>query len=105
MEPHSVDMRVGGGVVTPESVVRELGVFFVAELSIREHVSMTSLTCFCHLCRIRFYRRQLGREVTARLVSALALSNLDYCNAVLAGLPASKLYLLQKALHAESRLA
>ena len=39
-------------------------------------------TCFYHLCRICAVRRQLGRYITARLVTALVLSHLDYCNAV-----------------------
>jgi len=37
----------------------------------------------------RIVRQQLDRDVTAKLVAALVLSRLDYCNAVLAGLPAS----------------
>jgi len=41
-----------------------------------------------------------GRDVTARLVTALILSRLDYCNAVLAGLLASTLAPLQRVLHA-----
>jgi len=49
-------------------------------------------TCFYHLCRIHAVRRQLGRDVTARLVTALVLLHLDYCNAVLAGLPAYYYY-------------
>ena len=39
-------------------------------------------TCFFHL-----YRRQLGSDVTAKLVTALVLLRLDHCNAVLVGLP------------------
>ena len=35
-------------------------------------------------CRVRAVRRQLGSDVTARLVTALVLSRLDYCSAVLA---------------------
>jgi len=58
---------------------------------------------FYHLCRIRAVRRQLGRDVTARLVTALVLSRLVYCNAVLASLPASTLAPLQRVLHAAAR--
>jgi len=50
-------------------------------------------TCFFHLRRLRSLRLQLVRDVMARLVSALVLSRLDYCNAVLTGLPASTLTL------------
>ena len=45
---------------------------------------------FYHLRRIRAVRRQLGRNVTARLVTALVQSCLDYCKRM-AGLPASTL--------------
>ena len=50
------------------------------------------------------FRRQLSRDVTARLVSALALSRLDYCNAILVGLPQTTLSSLQRVLHAAARM-
>jgi len=43
------------------------------------------------------------RQVTARLVTALVLSRLEYCKAVLAGLPASTLAPFQRVLHAAAR--
>ena len=46
----------------------------------------------------------LGQEVTARLVSAFVLSRLDYCNAILIGLPASTLAPFQRVMHAAVRL-
>ena len=55
------------------------------------HISRLAQTCFFHLCRLRSVRHQLGQDVTERLVCALVLSRLDYCNTVLAGLPASTL--------------
>ena len=86
------------------SVVRDLGVYVDAELTMQEHVSRTARACFFHIRRLRSVHRQLGRQVTAQLVTALILSRLDYCNAVLAGLPASTLAPLQRALNAVARL-
>ena len=54
-------------------------------------VSRLAQTCFFHLRRLRSVRHQVGQDVTERLVCALVLSRLDYCNTVLAGLPASNL--------------
>jgi len=56
-----------------------------------------------HPRRVRSVRRQLGRDVTAKLVTTLVLSRLDHCNAVLAGLPATTLAPLQRILHAAAR--
>ena len=45
-----------------------------------------------------------GQEVMKRLVSALVLSRLDYCNAALAGLPQTTLRPLQRVQNAAARL-
>ena len=46
----------------------------------------------------------LCHEPMARLVSAFVLSRLDYCNAILAGLPSSTLAPLQRVQNAAARL-
>ena len=61
-------------------------------------------SCFYHFRCLRSIRRNLGRDVTARLVSAFVISRLDYCNSVLAHLPASTLAPLQRVLNAAARL-
>ena len=98
--PENRVVSVGQSVIQPVTVVRDLGVLIDGELSMRQHVTRLAQTCFFHLRRLRSLRRQLGRDVMARLVSALVLSRLDYCNAVLTGLPASTLAPLQRVLHA-----
>ena len=104
--PDGGHVHIGSKSVKPVGVVRDLGVLIDAELSMREHVSQTMRTCFYHLRRLRPVRQLLGRDVTARLVSCFVLSRLDYCNAVLAGLPASTLAVapLQRVMHAAARL-
>jgi len=47
--------------------------------------------------------RQRGRYITSRLVTVLVLSRLDYCNALLAVLPASTRAPFQWPLHAAAR--
>jgi len=59
---------------------------------------------FFHPVQLRSVRRSLSQESFTRLVVALVLARLDYCNGVLAGLPASQLSRLQSVLHAAARL-
>ena len=97
-------MQAGPSVIKSADVVRDLGVMLDAQLTMRDHVSRTAQACFFHLRRLRLVRQLLGRDVTIQLVVALVFSRLDYCNAVLAGLPATTLAPLQRVLHAAARL-
>ena len=63
-----------------------------------------TMSCFFHLRRLWSVHRHLSRDVFAKLVSALILLHLDYCNTVLAGFPGSTLTPLQRVLHATARL-
>ena len=104
MDPSLRSLTVGTDVIQPVDVVRDLGVYFDSHLTMKAHVARVARTCFFHLRRLRSIRRNLGRDVTARLVSALVISRLDYCNSVLTHLPASTLAPLQRVLNAAVRL-
>jgi len=97
-------IHVGPDTISPSAEIRDLGVYFDSQLNMKSHVSRVARACFYQLRRLRPLRRQLGREVTTRLVSAFVLSRLDYCNSILAELPASSLAPLQRVLHAAARL-
>ena len=65
------------------------------ELSVKQHVTKVASSCFYHLRRLKQIRRLVGKEVTAQLFSSFILSHLNYCNAVLAGLPRAAIEPLQ----------
>ena len=70
----------------------------------RDHILKTSSTCFYHLRMLRQLRGVISQMAKQRLVPVFLLSRLDYCNAVLAGLPSSSLAPLQRVLYATVRL-
>ena len=90
--------------VGPSSVVRNLGVRIDVGLTMSTHITKVVAGCFASLRQLRIVRRSLSHESFARLVVALILSRLDYCNRVLAGLPTSQLRRLQSVFHVTARL-
>ena len=97
--PQVRSISVSKSLVQPVTIVCDLGVWIDSELSIREHVSHVTQTCIFHLHHLRSVHWQLGHDV-----SSLVLLWLDYCNAVLAGLPAATLSPFQRVLNAAARL-
>jgi len=82
-------MLAGSDVIESADLVHELGVMLDAQLTMRDYISRTAQTCFFNLRWLRSLCQLLGCDVTIQLVNALVFSRLDYCNAVLAGLPAA----------------
>ena len=70
------------------------------ELNMRVHIGKISSACFYHLRRLRQLQKIMSSATMQHLVSAFVLSRLDYCNSVLAGLPAVTLKPLQRVMNA-----
>jgi hypothetical protein len=104
LDPLDVQFQLDGVTIQSSDVVRDLGVYLDSSLSMRNHVSRLTRTCFYQLRRLRSIRRHLGRDVTQSLVSAFILSRIDYCNALLADVPATTLAPLQRVQNAAARL-
>ncbi len=85
----------------PSSSVRNLGVIFDDELTFKDHITKT---CRFALHSIRKIGPFLTEHAAQLLVQALVISRLDYCNALLAGLPTCTIKPLQMIQNATARL-
>ncbi len=71
---------------------------------LQEHIAKTARSCRFALHNIRKIRPFLTEHAAQLLVQALVISRLDYCNALLAGLPSNTIKLLQMIQNAAARL-
>ncbi len=74
------------------------------QLTFSEHIAKTARSCRFALFNIKKIRPFLSEHASQLCVQALVLSRLDYCNALLAGLPASSIKPLQLIQNAAARL-
>ncbi len=70
----------------------------------KEHIGKTARSCRFALHNIRKIRPFLTEHAAQLLVQALVISRLDYCNALLAGLPSNTIKPLQMIQNAAARL-
>uniref|UniRef100_A0A670II88 Reverse transcriptase domain-containing protein n=1 Tax=Podarcis muralis TaxID=64176 RepID=A0A670II88_PODMU len=95
------DSLVLNGVTVPlKDQVRSLGVILDSQLSMEAQVNSVSRAAVYQLHLVRRLRPYLPANCLARVVHALVISRLDYCNALYVGLPLKvtrKLQLIQNA--------
>ncbi len=86
---HDFTIQLGSSTITPSASVRYLGVIFDDQLTFKEHIAKTARSCRFALHNIRKIRPFLTEHAAQLLVQALVISRLDYCSALLAGLPSN----------------
>ena len=89
-------IRVREEVIKSSKQARNLGVGFHQCLDFKEHVKITCKSAFFRIHSIAKIRRYLSQSSTETIVHAHITSRLDYCNALLCGLPK---YLINNRLH------
>ena len=101
-----VVIDVCGCVVTPAPFVRDIGVWFYSTMSMANNVSRVCQMAYCQLRSIAIIRRSITTAAcrTIIIVHALVMSRLDYCNALLYGLPDAQLQKLQLVQNSAARL-
>ena len=95
---------LGGCSVTPAKNVRNLGVVMDHNLSMVDQVTAICASCNYQLCRLSSIRRYLTTEATKRAVQASIISRIDYCNAMLSGLPNTQIVRLERIQNKAARL-
>ena len=85
-----LNININNSVVAPTQTSRILGVTLDSQLSLAANFAATSPLCRYMLHSIRRIRPLLTQKAAQVLVQALVISCLDYCNSLLAGLPARR---------------
>uniref|UniRef100_A0A3Q1JKY8 Reverse transcriptase domain-containing protein n=1 Tax=Anabas testudineus TaxID=64144 RepID=A0A3Q1JKY8_ANATE len=101
---HNISINIGSAVISPTKSARNLGVIIDDQLTFTDHIATVARSCRYALHNIRKIRPYLTEYTTQLIVQALILSRLDYCNALLMGLPASTTKPLQMIQNAAARL-
>jgi len=87
--------------VTLSTTVKDLGFILGRNLSFKNHISYVTRTAFFHLRNIAKLRNMLSVSDAEKLNHAFMTSKLDYCNALLAGCPASTIHNTQATVSAK----
>ena len=83
---------------------RNLGVILDSDLNFETHIRNITKTSFYHLRNIAKVQPFLSQADTERLMHAFITSRLDYCNALLSGLPKKTISTLQTVQNAAARV-
>ena len=85
---------IGDTLIKPLESVRNLGSWFDAHMRMNVHIGKICSKAFHGLYNIRQIRKFLTVQSTKTLVHAFVSSHLDYCNALLFGLPGLNINLI-----------
>ena len=99
-----VVVDVYGCIVTPVHYVSDTGIGLDSAMSMAMNVRRVCQMAYCQLRSNARIRRSITTTACRTIAHALVMSRLDYCNAVLYGLPDAQLRKLQLVQNAAARL-
>ena len=101
---HQWALLISEHQVTPATVVQNIGVIMDTHASMEAHVNNVSHAAYYYLYNIGRIRCYLSQSAAEQLVHAFITSKLDYCNALLCGLPSLLTQKLQRIQNAAARI-
>ena len=104
---HLIDdspFQLADGDVTSIDSARNLGAYFDASMNMTTHVRRIISSSFYQLRHIRAIRKSIPTWTAVQLVNSFVVLTVDYCNSLMAGLPASQLERVQSVLNCAAQL-
>jgi hypothetical protein len=89
--------------ITPVQSARNLGVIFDSSLTMSDHISAVSKSCFLAIRDLRRIRSTLDYTTAQTIATSLIHSKVDYCNSLFLNLPRGQLDRLQLILNSAAR--
>ena len=90
--------------IIPSDSVKNFGVYFDKDLSMKTHINKLLQMLFASLRKIKSVKNYLNQESLKTLVSVLILRPIDYGNIVLMGLPKLQTQKIQSIINTTARL-
>ena len=84
--------------------LKSLGVIIDENLTFDEHVRNVCKASYYHIRGLRNIRAALSKDTACTVASAIVGSRLDYCNALLVGIPEANLDKLQRVQNTLARV-
>jgi len=100
----SLDLNFAGSSIQPSEMVRNLGVLFDGDMSMKSHVSNLCRSSFMCIRSLRQIRSMLDFDSAKLVANALVMSKLDYCNSLLYGINAGLVNRLQRVQNTLARV-
>jgi len=97
-------ITVCSSVIQCTDVVRDIGVLIDSYIDVHAATHQQGYQCMLLSPSKAASDPELCQSVMAQLVTSLVITRIDYCNSILAGLPACRLMPLQRVQNAASRL-
>ncbi len=97
-------LKVGDVDVKVVDKARNLGVIFDKNMTMQDHVSRVSSTCYFNIKRISSVRRNISKDHAKDLTNAFVTSHLDYGNSLLYGIHKKQIDRLQLVQNAAARV-
>ena len=92
-------LHIDSDIIKPTDCARNLGFVMDSLLKNGPHINKITSSYYCKLCDIAKIRPCLHTKSAQLIIQALVLSNIDYCNSLLAG---SSQYQLDKLQHIQN---